>query len=481
MKLPYASVELAMTEEIREGELLAGKYRVERELGQGGMGVVYLAKHIELDEYVALKLMRPEAAKSGEAVARFMREARSAAKIKSQHVVRVMDVGVLDGSRPFMAMEYLNGADLQQILAQRKRLPLDETAEYLLQALEALSEAHAHGITHRDLKPGNLFVIRRPDDSPVVKVLDFGISKVRPDALSPSSPLTQVSALVGSPLYMSPEQMKASRDVDQRADIWALGVILHELLTGEVPFKGESLPELCAVIVLESEPPRARNLVPELPDAIDQVIARCLARKVEERFANAAELARALAPFAPIRARVSVDRIAAVLGPAASLRGLTLAQSNPTAPDSATAGVWSGTTADRRGRSLTLILGSAFVLLLLVSVGVFALRRGTSSPPKAPAAPPVAVEVPRAEAPIVVAPVTNAAPTPNVAPTPTVTPAPVATATNAAPKANTGSVATVAPTSASPPLKKTAPGPATRLPKKPAEEEADPNPFGGRR
>ncbi len=399
-----------------------------------------------------------------------------------------MDVGVLHGSRPYMAMEYLAGADLQQILAQRKRLPLDETAEYLLQALEALSEAHAHGITHRDLKPGNLFVIRRPDDSPVVKVLDFGISKVTVDALSPSNPLTQVSALVGSPLYMSPEQMKASRDVDQRADIWALGIILHELLTGEVPFKGESLPELCAVIVLESDPPRARKLVPELPDAIDQVIARCLARKVEERFANAAELARALAPFAPIRARVSVDRIAAVLGPAASMRGVSLAQSNPTAPDSATAGVWSGTTADRRGRSLTLILGAALVLLLLVGVGVFALRSGTSSPPPAPAAPPVAVEVPRPEAPVVVAPTTNVAPTTSTAPTMHVSPAPVATApvattTAAPPKATPGPVVTAAPTSTAPPpaLKKAAPGPATRLPKKPAEEEADPNPFGGRR
>jgi predicted Ser/Thr protein kinase len=479
-------VELAMTEEIREGQLLAGKYRVERTLGQGGMGVVYLARHIELDELVAVKLMLPHAAKSGEAVARFMREARSAAKIKSQHVVRVSDVGVLEGSRPYMAMEYLVGADLQQILAQRKRLPLEETAEYVLQALEALSEAHAHGITHRDLKPGNLFVTHRVDDTPVVKVLDFGISKVTTNELSPSNPLTQVSALVGSPLYMSPEQMKASRDVDHRADIWALGVIIHELLTGEVPFKGDSLPELCAVIVLEGAPPRARNFVPELPDAIDQVIARCLARKLEERFANAAELARALAPFAPIRARVSVDRIAAVLGPGGSLRGAALAQSNAIPPDSATA-VWSGTAATRRGRSLPLVLGAAAGLLALVLLGVvgaIALRGGSRSAVKAAVAPPVAAEVPRPEPQVVVAPApvapANVAPRTTVAPSLAV-PTTNATATTAvAPKANVPPVAN-ATAATLPSLKKAAPGVAPHQPKKPADEEVDPNPFGGRR
>jgi serine/threonine-protein kinase len=302
-----------MTDDVRKGDLLAGKYRVERTLGRGGMGIVYLAKHVELDKHVAVKLMLPEATKSEESVARFVREARAAAKILSQHVVRVSDVGMHEGTRPYMAMEYLQGSDLHQLLAERKRLPLADTAEYLLQALEALAEAHALGIVHRDLKPENLFVTQRPHDTPIVKVLDFGISKIASGELLPASPLTNVSALVGSPLYMSPEQMKASKDVDQRADIWALGIILHELLTGEVPFKGETLPELCAVIVLEADPPRARDWVPELPAAIDDVIARCLARNVEARFADAAELACALAPFAPERARVSVDRITAVL------------------------------------------------------------------------------------------------------------------------------------------------------------------------
>jgi eukaryotic-like serine/threonine-protein kinase len=146
--------------EVREGDLLAGKYRVVRTIGQGGMGVVYLAMHVELDQHVAVKLMLPEATKSADAVTRFMREARAAAKIKSQHVVRVHDVGVLESTRPYMAMEYLQGWDLQRLLAERKRLPLAEVAEYLLQALEALAEAHALGIVHRDLKPGNLFVLR---------------------------------------------------------------------------------------------------------------------------------------------------------------------------------------------------------------------------------------------------------------------------------------------------------------------------------
>ena len=450
--------------EVREGDLLAGKYRVERTIGQGGMGVVYLAMHVELDQHVAVKLMLPETAKSADAVTRFMREARAAAKIKSQHVVRVHDVGVLDGTRPYMAMEYLRGSDLHKLLTERKRLPVAEVAEYLLQALEALAEAHAAGIVHRDLKPGNLFVTRRPDDTPIVKVLDFGISKIQASALSPSNPLTQVSALVGSPLYMSPEQMKASRDIDQRADIWALGIILHELLTGEVPFKGESLPELCAVIVLEADPPRARDLVPELPPAIDEVIARCLSRKLEERYANAAELARALVPFAHERARVSVDRIAGVLGPAGSVRGTTLAQSAPRAPESASGAAWSGTTADRRGRRGTLVLAAAGAVLALAGIAAFALRGGSpAAATVVPATSPVTTEAAPRE------PAAAATVPPAAAPTSTVTAG-----------AATASATTAAPPSTAPVTKtpKATAKPA-RTPRTKPEDTS--NPFGGRR
>jgi len=399
-----APVELAMTDEVREGDLLAGKYRVERMLRQGGMGVVYLAKHVELDQLVAVKLLLSEAAKSAETVTRFVREARAAAKIQSQHVVRVTDVGTLENNRPYLAMEYLLGSDLQELLVERKRLPLAETAEYLLQALEALAEAHALGIVHRDIKPGNLFVTREPDGTPFVKVLDFGLSKIQSGNLSPSSPLTQVSELVGSPFYMSPEQMKASKDVDHRADIWALGVILYELLTGEVPFKGETVPELCAVIVLEAAPPRARDLVPDLPAGIDEVIARCLARDVAARYANVAELAQALAPFAPARARLSVERIAAALGPSAlsgSGTGSTLA---PASESSRTSTSWGNSATRVLTRRGTLALVPA---LGLVALGVVALvaRHSAKAPAEsasasAGAAPPTVTVSPAAAAPL---------------------------------------------------------------------------------
>ena len=454
-----------MTEEVREGDLLAGKYQVVSTLGRGGMGVVYLAKHLELDQHVAIKLMLPEAAKSKAAVERFMREARAAAKIRSQHVVRVTDVGTLEGTRPFMAMEHLQGSDLHQLLTERKRLPLAETAEYLLQALEALAEAHALGIVHRDLKPGNLFVTRRPDDTPVVKVLDFGISKIMAASLSPSNPLTQVSALVGSPLYMSPEQMKASRNIDPRADIWALGIILYELLTGDVPFKGESLPELCAVIVLEGDPPRARDVVPELPAGIDEVIARCLARQVDRRFANAIELARALVPFAPERARVSVDRIAGVLAPAGNRRGAPFTESGQRAPESASGATWSGSATENRGRGRRNAIVAGVVLGALGLIGVAALAlRGGPTPVAVPAPPAAPPEPERAQ------------PTP--AANPPAAPVVPAPRPSAATRAPAGSPATSASAAAK---AQGAPASTVRAPKKAPPPAVDPHPFGGRR
>ena len=470
-----------MTEEPSEGELIAGKYRVERTLGRGGMGEVYLAKHVELDERVALKMMLPEAAKNPEAVQRFMREARAAVKIKSDHVVRVTDVGTLETGLPYMAMEYLEGSDLREILTERGRLPLEEAAEYILQALEALAEAHARGIVHRDLKPGNVFLTRRRDGTPIVKVLDFGISKVITGTLATSDPLPKNAALMGSPLSMSPEQMKASRNVDMRADIWAVGVMLYELLTGDVPFKGDSLPELCAVIVLDGVTPKARDVVPELPEGVDQVIAGCLARKRDERFANAAEVARALAPFAPERARHSVDRVTDALGPIASLRSLSLADGPAVAPDSATGAAWTETKPENKRKS-TLVLGAALGTLALAGVGALAFVGG-STEGRAPGAPPVGSETPRVET---VSPLHDSA-----APALPAPPAiPVVAPTQVAPSVASASPDTTAPhTSAS---ASAAPGTGTAVrpggsssarPVRPAQKEAEPeeNPFGGRR
>src|SRR5262249_29408438 len=202
------------------GDVLAGKYRVERVLGRGGMGVVVQAMHVQLEQRVAIKFLLPQTVSNPDAVTRFAREARAASKIQGEHVARVLDVGTLESGAPFMVMEYLEGQDLSQLLESRGLLHVDEAIDYILQACEALAEAHAAGIVHRDLKPANMYLTKRADGSPIVKVLDFGISKVIAKDSSDAS-MTRTSALMGSPVYMSPEQMKATRNVDARADIWA--------------------------------------------------------------------------------------------------------------------------------------------------------------------------------------------------------------------------------------------------------------------
>jgi len=207
------------------GDVVAGKYRVDRPLGAGGMGVVVAATHVELDRPVAIKVLLSGAAKDPDVVARFSREARAAAKIRSEHVARVLDVGLLPSGLPFMVMEYLEGEDLAWRLTQQACLPLPEIAQYVLEACEALAEAHAAGIIHRDLKPANLFLATRPDRSRIVKLLDFGISK---SPVGAAGAVTSTQAVMGSPVYMSPEQLVSAKNVDARSDVWSLGVVLYE-------------------------------------------------------------------------------------------------------------------------------------------------------------------------------------------------------------------------------------------------------------
>jgi eukaryotic-like serine/threonine-protein kinase len=289
------------------GAILANKYRVERVLGQGGMGVVVEARHLTLDERVALKFLLPAFAKHQEAAARFLREARAAVKIKSAHVARVSDVGTLESGAPYMVMEYLAGADLSAVLEKQGTLPLEAAVDYLVQASEAIAEAHSHGIVHRDLKPANLFLAHHPDGSPLIKVLDFGISKVQNEAGNDG--LTRTTAAMGSALYMSPEQIRQAKSVDHRTDIYALGVTLYELLAGRQPFVADTFPALC-VEIATGTPADLRTLRRDLPEEFVRVVEKAFARKLDERYQTISEFVLALAPWAPSQAQVLVDRIA---------------------------------------------------------------------------------------------------------------------------------------------------------------------------
>ncbi len=303
------------------GSVVDGKYRIERVIGEGGMGVVLAAHHLLLDQRVAVKMMRSSAASQADSVPRLLREARASARLRSEHVVRVMDVGVSDGL-PFIVMEYLEGQDLQSILASHGPLPVADVCDYALQALVALGEAHANGILHRDLKPSNLFLTKRPDGPPIVKILDFGVAKSMA-LTAETARLTSSGAIMGSPVYMSPEQVRGTRDIDARSDIWSIGVVLYELLTGALPFSGDTVGGVFAAI-LESPYSAMRILRPEIPDGLDAIVARCLARRREDRFANVAELARAVSTLARAASRDSlVERVEKALAQApASVKSL---------------------------------------------------------------------------------------------------------------------------------------------------------------
>jgi len=300
------------------GELFDGKFRVERLLGQGGMGVVMVATHLALDQKVAIKVLHDRGAMDASVVERLQREARAAARLRSEHVCRVSDVGEIDGA-PYIVMELLDGADLASVIA-RGPLPIATAVDYVLQACVAIAEAHALGIVHRDLKPANLFVTRRLDGSPLIKVLDFGIAKAQSaNAIA----LTQTETMMGTPGYMSPEQLRSARDVDARTDLWALGCILYQAVSGRLPFPATSITEVAVKIAMD--PPDPLDVDREFRD----VVFHCLEKEPAKRPRNVAELAAALVPFGGPTAASNAALIARLLTP--SLDATLPASPPPTA------------------------------------------------------------------------------------------------------------------------------------------------------
>jgi eukaryotic-like serine/threonine-protein kinase len=450
--------------------VLGGKYRIDERLGSGGMGVVMAAEHITLGQKVAFKFLVPRAS-PGDVTARFLREARSAARLDSEHVVRVSDVGVLESGAAYMLMERLEGEDLGAYLRRVGPLPFAEAVLHVLQACDAVAAAHAAGIIHRDLKPANLFLARWPDGHQAVKVLDFGISKtsgLARDAVDQS--LTRPGAVLGSPLYMSPEQVRDTKAVDARTDLWSLGMVLYELLVGSPMYNIDTLPALCAAIVADPPVPlRAKRA--DAPPELEAAILRCTQKAPDQRFPSVAEFAHAIAPFGPPEGALLAARIARRLGTKGDLLSGHIAASGTftgartilaPAPAPAPAVPVAKPAPARRWQGTALALGFPLAILLITAIFTYARR---SPPDKQSPAPSPLPPSAQADTKTTLPFVATAAPTGPAAP-------PLASATSPPPLASVASatstrVPSTEPVGASPTAAAAPSGSASASPRKP--------------
>ena len=358
---------------VAAGTVIAEKYRVEREIGRGGFGVVVSAWHLHLDQRVAIKILLVAegmgAASFREDAARFRREGRATASLRSEHVVRVHDVDVLDSGHPYIVMEYMEGETLHNALHTRPQMPIGEGVDYALQILEALAEAHAIGIVHRDLKPANVFLTKGPGGQPIVKVLDFGVSKMGPASVTAETiaagPLTKTGAVIGTVAFMAPEQMLDAKRVDARADLWSVGILLYELLTRQTPFGPQNATSLVTTMLTKPPAPLS-SFRKDVPSKLDAVLARCLAKTASDRYASAAKLGLALGPFATARARPSLDRLRRIGKPTGAAAP---------AGKNVVVGPEVGAKNTRIALTITIVALALTVLLIGLSVGMLLARR----------------------------------------------------------------------------------------------------------
>jgi len=394
--------------------VLAGKYRLVRRLGEGGMGVVFEALHTRIQQRVAIKMLLPEVLDVPDVVSRFEREARAAGQLRSENTARVLDVDVSEAGLPYMVMEFLDGSDLAMVLEQQGALPIADAVDYVLQTCHAMTEAHAAGIVHRDLKPSNLFVCE-PDHK--LKVLDFGISKLENDA---EARVTATQAVVGTPLYMSPEQVRSAKHVDSRTDIWSLGIILYELIAGRTPFEGSATAAAAAICM--DEPPPLSTFRQGVPAELETAIRAALQKDPKLRYPDVRSLALAIAPFGSGRvpppgnpATRTQPRL-----PSSSHSSLQALGQDRTVPHSqaspprassphasATAPGWTRRTSTQKSRSALVVLvlgGLAVAGAAAVMVPRLLAHPTPASPASDPATPPAAAPPPSDTAPTVALP-----------------------------------------------------------------------------